>query len=70
MSGLPPLSKVCVEGAISCAVGRELSSNPYDSVNAPEAHDAWRWSWKYADALLANVTEHEIQAWLEEQDAA
>lgn len=68
MTALPPLSKVTVEGAIACAVGRDLHTNPYDSANAPDAYWTWRWAWKYADALIHHVAESEIQAWLEEQD--
>jgi hypothetical protein len=68
--GLPPLAKVCVEGSIANAVGVELEENPYDTANAPDAHYTWRWAWKYADVLLTHVAQHEVQAWLEDQDAA
>jgi hypothetical protein len=67
---LTPLAKTVCEGAIACAVGHEITDNPYDVVNAREQHDCWRWAWRYADALLAHVSECEVQAWLADQDAA
>lgn len=70
MNALPPLARVSVEGAIACAVGRDREDNSYDSSTAPEAYSCWRWSWQYADLLLAHVAEHEVQAWLKDQDAA
>ena len=67
---LTPLAKTVVEGAISCAVGHDVSDNPYDTLTAREQHDLWRWSWNYADALLAHVADRGVREWLEQQDDA
>ena len=64
-----PLSHATVEGALARVVGLELHENPYDALNACARHEAWKWAWRYADALLAFHLEHEVPRHNEDEAA-
>jgi hypothetical protein len=66
---ITPLARVCVEASVSRVIGRELTDNPYDSLNAPQQHSCWAWAWRYTDHLLERVVEQEVAGWVEDEAA-
>ena len=68
-AAIPPLCRVVCEAAVSRVIGRDLTDNPFDNLNAPEQHDVWKFAWRYTDALLEHVIDHELACWLEDEAA-